>query len=619
MYTFIILLILYIAVMAAIGWHFAKKQRSMTDFWIAGREIGAGNVGMSAAASWLTAGALFGVTGMFLTIGVGSIWIFVVPNILALAAIALLVPRIRRLPALTQPELIELRYGPLLRVPIAIAITIVMILFAVTDFKGFSYVLNVFYGIDPIYSVSIMVLAISIYVTLGGMRAVIRTDAIQFTFLALLAILIGAMALYMPTQGMGAGAEGVAGAGAGMSLSSLFAGMDPNFWNLFALGGVTGVFIMQIAMLPGWITEQDPWQRVWAARDVKSARYGMLLGAFLLAIVFGACFLAAVGLNAMYQIPADPMAVEQLYLTFIQDTFPSVAIAAIAIGFAAASMSCADTFATSGASCISRDIYQRFIKQDATMGEMRTINRVLIVAMLIISAAISMRVETVMDAVIMATVIGTASYFFPIMGALFWRRATAEGALAGLVIGGTTQIALIIAEAAYFGKFDDISPLLIEHGVLIGVSLSAISFVGVSLATPKSDDHNLAPFFSDVAERFLQRATVDRNDPAYTRFVDTIEERVSGERVHLSSVVKTKKTFDWSTLVSKLTDTRAWIAPTGLEVAYRLSSADMLACPRIVYGGDDQVWIFAEPGAEQADEVRAEMFAADREIHRVLG
>jgi len=187
------------------------------------------------------------------------------------------------------------------------------------------------------------------------------------------------------------------------------------------------------------------------------------------------------------------------------------------------------------------------------------------------------------------------------------------------VIGGTTQIALIVSEAAYFGKFDDISPLLIEHGVLIGVSLSAISFVGVSLATPKSDDHNLAPFFSDVAERFLQRATVDRNDPAYTRFEDTIEERVSGERVHLSSVVTTRETFDWKELVLKLADTQAWIAPTGLEVAYRLSSVDMLACPRIVHGGDDQVWIFAEPGAEQVDEVRAEMFAADREIRRVLG
>jgi len=602
MYVFLTLLALYIAALIAIGWHFAKKQQTMTDFWLAGREIGAGNIAMSAAASWLTAGALFGVTGMFLSMGIGSVWIFVMPNIIALALVAAMVPRIKRLPSLTQPELIELRYGPLLRVPIAIAITIVMILFAVTDFKGFGYVLNVFYGIPPIYAVLIMAVSISLYVTLGGLRAVIWTDTIQFTFLAAIAILVGAVALYTPVHNTG------------IPVSGLFTGMDSGFWDLFALGGIVGVFIMQIAMLPGWITEQDPWQRVWAAKDVRSARSGMLLGSLLLAVVFGACFLAAIGLHALYPVPANESAVEQLYLTFIRDTFPPVALAFIAIGFAAASMSCTDTFATSGASCVSRDIYQRFIKPDATMKEMRTVNRILIVVMVVISAAISLHVETVMDAVIMATVIGTSSYFFPIMGALFWRRATAQGALAGLVIGGISQIALIIAEATYTGKLDLISPLLIEHGVLIGVSLSAISFVGVSLLTPRSDDRHLALFFSDVAERFLKKASIDRNDPAYIRFKGEIEEYVSGERVHLSAVVKTRETINWDKLVSKLTDTHTWIAPTGIEVAYRLSSTDMLACPRIVHGGENQVWIFAEPTMDQVDDIRAEMFAAYREI-----
>ncbi|MEA1894768.1 MAG: sodium:solute symporter family protein [Euryarchaeota archaeon] len=608
MYTFIALLIIYVAALIAVGWHFAKKQRTMTDFWIAGREIGAGNIGMSAAASWLTAGALFLVTGMFLFIGTGSIWIFVAPNIIALAAIALLVPRIKRLPSLTQPELIELRYGPLLRAPIAIAIMIVMILFAVTDFKGFGYVLSVFYGIPQIYAVLIMVVAISLYVTLGGLRAVIWTDSIQFVFLAALALLIGAAALYIPVQTTG------------MAVSDLFAGMGAGFWDIFALGGIVGVFIMMIAMLPGWVTEQDPWQRVWAARDVKSAQYGMMLGSVLIAAVFFACFLAAIGLNALYPAPTDMPAAEQIYLTFIGDTFSPVAIALIAIGFAAAAMSCADTFATSGASCVSRDIYQRFIKPDATMKEMRTMNRALIVVMLIISAAISMRVETILDAVIMATVIGTSSYFFPIMGALFWKRATAKGAFAGLVIGGTTQIGLIIAEATYIEKLDAISPFLIEHGVIIAVSLSAISFITVSLATKRSDDHNLAPFFPDVAERFIRKgaASVDLGDPEYARFKRDVEKHVSGERVHLSAVVKTKKAFGWGELVSKLADTRAWIAPSGVAVAYRMSNTDMLACPRIVHGGEGQVWIFAEPPADKEDDVLLEMFAARHEIRGAL-
>jgi hypothetical protein len=79
-------------------------------------------------------------------------------------------------------------------------------------------------------------------------------------------------------------------------------------------------------------------------------------------------------------------------------------------------------------------------------------------------------------------------------------------------------------------------------------------------------------------------------------------------------VIGTKSGFNWGKLVVKLTDTGAWIAPSGVEVAYRLSSTDMLACPRIVHGGEDQVWLFAEPGVDQADDTRTEMFAAYREV-----
>ncbi|MGB3209701.1 MAG: hypothetical protein WBB19_03255 [Desulforhopalus sp.] len=38
-----------------------------------------------------------------------------------------------------------------------------------------------------------------------------------------------------------------------------------------------------------------PWQRVWAARDERSARNGMFYGSFLVALVFGGCVVIAVG------------------------------------------------------------------------------------------------------------------------------------------------------------------------------------------------------------------------------------------------------------------------------------------------------------------------------------
>jgi SSS family solute:Na+ symporter len=80
------------------------------------------------------------------------------------------------------------------------------------------------------------------------------------------------------------------------------------------------------------------------------------------------------------------------------------------------------------------------------MKEMLVINRVLVIMMIAISAFIALNVESIMDAVIIATVIGTTSYFFPIIGGLYWKRATKWGALAALIVGGGTQIALIAYE-----------------------------------------------------------------------------------------------------------------------------------------------------------------------------
>ena len=85
---FLVMLAVYIAGLVAIGWYFNSRQKSVTDFWLAGRRIGPAALGFSAAASWLTAGGILAVVGYYMLQGMGSIWGFVAPNILALLVIA---------------------------------------------------------------------------------------------------------------------------------------------------------------------------------------------------------------------------------------------------------------------------------------------------------------------------------------------------------------------------------------------------------------------------------------------------------------------------------------------------------------------------------------------------
>jgi len=614
---FLVFLAIYIAILLGIGLYFSRRQRSETDFWLAGRELGPISIGLAAASAWTTASALLLATGLFLLYGIGSIWIWVFPNIAGLAIIAAISGRIKNIPALTQPELMEIRYDPMIRAPVAIAVTIMMILFSVTDFIGFKMVLGTFFGIEPIFAIAIMAVSVALYVGVGGFRAVVWTDMVQYILLAGLAAYVAHMALGLS-------------ANEGVSLIAASSMLGADWWDIFSMGGILGALVFIVALVPGWVAEQDPWQKVWAARDDRSAKRGLLLGAALLALVYIFCLLAAIGLSVIYPRPSGEVEAEMLYLRIISDNVPEWLLGLLTIGFAAASMSCTDTFATSGASCLSRDLVQRHLWPTATVKEMLILNRILIVIMVFISALIALNVDSIMDAVIIATVIGTTSYFFPIIGGLYWKRATKWGAMAALVAGGGTQILLVSYEQFWLkAPLDSISPYMVEHGVLVGLSLSALFFVGVSLATRQAEDIRLAPFFPDIAERVFQGdlPRADRTNPDYLKIASDIEEKSAGDRIHLRLTIEYSRAHEeaghqllmWKPFIEKLQERHpVWFTPTGSHVAYRLSQADMQACIKMVHGTSRQIWLNSEPRLEEGDRQRDELVIAYQEIGEVL-
>jgi SSS family solute:Na+ symporter len=244
---------------------------------------------------------------------------------------------------------------------------------------------------------------------------------------------------------------------------------------------------------------------------------------------------------------------------------------------------------------------------------------------------VALNVKSIMEAVIIATVIGTTSYFFPIIGGLYWKRATQWGALAGLVAGGGTQVTLISYELFWLRQpLDTLSPLLTEHGVLVGLVLSALFFVVVSLATPPTERIRLAPFFPEVAEELFGRETLAvRKGSRYPEILEMLEENVAGDRAHLNLYLDLRPTttdsadtlgeMRWIDFVERLKATNAlWFTPSGGDIVYRLSQADMLACIKMARGDAHQIWLSAEPRREMRERQRDEFYLAFEEIEGAL-
>ncbi len=634
---FIILMAVYLLGLIAIGVYFSKKQKSVTDFWLAGRKVSSLAIGFSAASSWMTAGGILAVIGLYMLLGMGSVWEFVAPNILALLLIAVLVGKIKHLPAITQPELLEQRYSSAIRAPVAIIIAIVMVLFAVADITGFSLVLSIFFGLDPIYAAAIVAIAISLYVTLGGFSAVIWTDMVQFLLLATFSIITAVVVVNAATSGVGDTAA--------ISTSELFGSVPADWWDVFNFGlpagdpaifGIFAAIIFLIAIIPGWVTEQDPWQRVWAAKDQKSARIGMVLGSFFIFLIFGVvCTVIAVSLNHIYpEIPASMAEIgmgamaqaEPALLVFIAETLTPIGIGLAGVGLAAAAMSSADTFATSGGSCLSRDIYQRYIKPDATMKEMMAVNRISVLIIIAAATVLSFYIQGIIEAIHIATFIASASYFFPLMGGLYWKRATKEGALAGLVVGALAQISFTVIDYSStpllaMGSLSAISPLLANHGVIIGMFLSGIAFFGVSLATQPSDTVHLAPFFEDEAEKLAEEEfTIEESDPQYRKLIGSLEREVTGDRAIFKLNLEASATVNWDRFVDELKTLHpSWVTPTGVNSVYRLTKGDMLACVSLSRGDTEkEIWFASEPMAEDVETHVKEFFSAFKQVSQAL-
>lgn len=191
-----IVIFLYFASLAWIGYYFSKKQKSTDDYFKGGGRIPWWVVGLSIFGTGLSAITFMAIPAkafatdwsyMMLNSGI----LMVVPVVLYL-----FIPFYRRLNITTAYEYLELRFNPLIRVLCSLA----FILFQVGRMGVVLFLpaiaLNVVTGFDIFLCIALMGVLSLIYTMIGGIEAVIWTDALQVIVLLGGALLVLGMAIY---------------------------------------------------------------------------------------------------------------------------------------------------------------------------------------------------------------------------------------------------------------------------------------------------------------------------------------------------------------------------------------------------------------------------------------
>jgi cation/acetate symporter len=167
---------------------------------------------------------------------------------------------------------------------------------------------------------------------------------------------------------------------------------------------------------------------------------------------------------------------------------PYVISGLVAAGGMAAAMSTADGLILAISNALSHDVYYKIVDPKADVAKRLIVARILLVVTGAFGAYIaSMRLTSILGSVAWAFDFAMSGLFFPLVLGVWWKRATRQGAIAGMLLGlGAGTAYLIYVAPAFMGNTPWLGIDHLRFG-LIGAPICLISMVVVSLMTPEPD------------------------------------------------------------------------------------------------------------------------------------
>jgi len=461
---------LYMAGVMTVGIYHFRKNRNREDYYVGNRSMKAGHIGLSIVATDVGGGFSIGLGGVGFLMGLSGSWLLFTGLVGAWLSAVFIIPRIKKIDAknhmMTYPDFLRFRYNNKVAFVAAIISGIGYMGFTGAQILAGAKLASatIFqtapWGMDPLQFSILLIAIITIsYTVIGGLKAVIYTDTIQW-----IVLLIGLIAVTIPVALFKIG-----------GFEALHESLPKEFFTLNNIS-VKQIINWMVTIIPIWLIGMTLYQRMFACKDVKEAkRAWYIAGIFEYPVMaFAGVFL---GMCARVVFPAaDPeMAMPMLISHLLPIGVTGIVIAA----YFSAIMSTADSCLMASSGNFVNDIIQRHIKKD--MNDKTSMRWSMISTLIIgvIAVLLAAMFTTVLDAILYAYAFMVSGLFIPTLGAYFWKRASSTGAFLGMILGGGFTLVLMILEKSGH------SPLWFDtlglDSAIYGIFVSLIFFVLGSL------------------------------------------------------------------------------------------------------------------------------------------
>jgi SSS family solute:Na+ symporter len=500
-----VVLAAYFLVIFAIGYYFARKERTSADYFLASRDVAWWAVGASLFSSNIGSEHFIGLAGSGAASGMAVGHFEWLASLIVLILGWLFVPFYLRSNVYTMPEFLERRYNSACRTYLA-SISIVAYIFtkiAVAIFAG-AIVLKTVLGWSMWQSALAVVIATGIYTVAGGLAAVIYTEVIQTVILT-----AGALVLMFIGLNQVGGWEG------------LRASLPPDFFHMMKASTDhdfpwTGIFFgAPILGIWYWCTDQVIVQRVLSAKDIGNARGGTVLAGFLK--ILPVFMLVVPGMIARSLYPEVASDTNAAFPTLVARLMPAGLQGVMVAAMLAALMSSLSAVFNSSSTIFTMDFYKKF-KPEASERELVNVGRVATVIMVVLGVAwipFMSRVSSQLWLYLQSV----QAYISPPITAVFllgvfWRRINGHGALAALIAGFLLGGIRFVLEVGFGGAIPPgflgwyIGMNFLHFAVLMFAICVAILVI-VSLLTPAPAERKVSGLtWQTVREEIAQDPTV---------------------------------------------------------------------------------------------------------------
>ena len=489
----------YVLLLVGISLKKSRQIESADEFMVAGRSVPVYMLVATLVCTWIGSGSLFGTAGLTFRTGVSELW-FSAGAWIGILVVYMIAARVRRIAKYTLTDLLEQRYSQIAKVLGTITIIIAYMVIAGYQFRGGGRFIAILSegSISPETGMLIAAVLIVGFTMLAGMVSIVSIDIFNGS------IMLFAMIMALPFALSAHGGPG--------AVLDTIRSVQPT--HLSITGGhdffwVVGITLPTFLLL---MSESSMYQKFSSADNEKNARQavmGMFIGVVLIEALMMA--IALVGFAIYSDDPrfflADgsvnrPMA-EEIILRIGYEQLPAIVGALLLAAGAAIIISTGNTFLMVTSTNVTRDIFQAFFFKNATSKQIVLLQRSCIVGIGILAYLLMSQFQTILEmALVSYTMIG-ASLAPALLAAFFWKRVTRIAGVASIAAGMVTVIGITALNAIYRDAAEPISvlgvsfPMNTDYIAIPAVIVSVSTLVLVSLATPRPEKADWAPFIDE--------------------------------------------------------------------------------------------------------------------------